>query len=428
MPAPATARPPLPTGSHDWIKYDDAATQSPRARRVAPEVDDAPVVRFVQSLLTQACSRGASDVHVEPYDTFCRVRFRVDGALHEVAQPPMEIRDRIVTRIKVLARLDIAERRIPQDGRMTVRVDAPTPREVDIRVSTLPTVSGEKVVLRLLPNTTDHLDIDQLGYEPSQKTQLLHAIGRPHGMVLVTGPTGSGKTVSLYTCLQLRNRGDINIVTAEDPAEIRLAGINQININDKVGLSFAAALRAMLRQDPDIIMVGEIRDFETADIAIKAAQTGHLVFSTLHTNDAPATLTRLLHMGVAPFHLAAGLHIITAQRLARRLCTCKRPASLPREALHDAGFGDAGLDGGWQPYRPVGCESCGGTGYRGRCGIHQVMPVTEAIQRIILSHGDATRIAAQARHDGVLSLREAGLLKVRQGVTSLDEVLAITVR
>lgn len=428
MPAPASSTPPSPVHSPDWIAYDDATAPASRTARVGPEVDDAPVVRFVQSLLTQACRRGASDIHFEPYDDFCRVRFRVDGKLHEVAQPPMEIRDRIVTRIKVLARLDIAERRIPQDGRMTVRVETPAPCEVDIRVSTLPTVCGEKVVLRLLPNTTEHLDIDQLGYEQSQKAQLLDAIGRPHGMVLVTGPTGSGKTVSLYTCLQLRNRGDINIVTAEDPAEIRLAGINQININDKVGLTFAAALRAMLRQDPDVIMVGEIRDVETADIAVKAAQTGHLVFSTLHTNDAPATLTRLMHMGVAPFHLAAGLHIVTAQRLARRLCPCKRPASLPREALRDAGFADAELDGAWQPYRPVGCAACGGTGYRGRCGVHQVMPVTEAIQRIILAHGDARRIAVQARHDGVLSLREAGLLKVRHGITSLDEVLAITER
>ena len=411
-----------------WIAYDDGAVLPTRTPRTAADVDDAPVVRFVQALLTEACRRGASDLHIEPFDTFCRVRFRIDGVLQEVARPPLEVRDRIATRIKVLARLDIAERRVPQDGRMTAHIAIPAPRHVDIRVSTLPTLFGEKMVLRVLDGSIDHLDIDRLGYEPVQKAQLLQAVSRPQGMVLVTGPTGSGKTVSLYSCLRLRNRGDVNISTVEDPAEIQLPGINQVNINDKVGLTFAVALRAMLRQDPDIIMVGEIRDLETADIAIKAAQTGHLVFSTLHTNDAPATLTRLVHMGVAPFHLAAGVHLITAQRLARRLCACKQTAQLPRQVLRDAGFGDTQLDGDWRPYRPVGCTACGGSGYRGRCGIHQVMPVTDAIQQIILKSGGATGIAAQARHDGVLSLREAGLLKVRQGVTSLDEVLATTDR
>ncbi|ULX55154.1 type IV-A pilus assembly ATPase PilB [Cupriavidus taiwanensis] len=417
------------------IEYDPvAAAANPRNRTTADNIDDAPVVRFLQKLLTEAFHRGASDLHFEPFETFYRIRFRVDGVLQEVARPPLDIRDKIATRIKVLSRLDISEKRVPQDGRMKLLIALPKGKDaketvekaVDFRVSTLPTLFGEKIVMRILESSSDKLDIDQLGYEPEQKALLLDVIKRPYGMVLVTGPTGSGKTVSLYTFLNLLNQGDINISTAEDPAEIQLPGINQVNVNDKAGLTFAAALRSFLRQDPDIIMVGEIRDLETADISIKAAQTGHLVLSTLHTNDAPTTLTRLMNMGVAPFNIASSVLMITAQRLARRLCSCKREGEIPREALLEAGFREHDLDGSWQPYHPVGCERCNGSGYKGRCGIYQVMPITEAMQEIILAHGTALQIAEQARRDGVLSLREAGLLKVRQGVTSLEEVLATT--
>ncbi|MDQ0142659.1 type IV-A pilus assembly ATPase PilB [Cupriavidus necator] len=417
------------------IEYDPvAAAASQRNRTTADNIDDAPVVRFLQKLLTEAFHRGASDLHFEPFETFYRVRFRVDGVLQEVARPPLDIRDKIATRIKVLSRLDISEKRVPQDGRMKLLIALPkgkdaketVERAVDFRVSTLPTLFGEKIVMRILESSSDKLDIDQLGYEPEQKALLLDVIKRPYGMVLVTGPTGSGKTVSLYTFLNLLNQGDINISTAEDPAEIQLPGINQVNVNDKAGLTFAAALRSFLRQDPDVIMVGEIRDLETADISIKAAQTGHLVLSTLHTNDAPTTLTRLMNMGVAAFNIASSVLMITAQRLARRLCSCKREGEIPREALLEAGFSEQDLDGSWQPYHPVGCERCNGTGYKGRCGIYQVMPITEAMQEIILAHGTALQIAEQARKDGVLSLREAGLLKVKQGVTSLEEVLATT--
>ncbi|WP_354685554.1 type IV-A pilus assembly ATPase PilB [Cupriavidus necator] len=417
------------------IEYDPvAAASAQRNRTAADAIDDAPVVRFLQKLLTEAFHRGASDLHFEPFETFYRIRFRVDGVLQEVARPPLDIRDKIATRIKVLSRLDISEKRVPQDGRMKLLLSLPKDKDaketvekaVDFRVSTLPTLFGEKIVMRILESSSDKLDIDQLGYEPEQKALLLDVIKRPYGMVLVTGPTGSGKTVSLYTFLNLLNQGDINISTAEDPAEIQLPGINQVNVNDKAGLTFAAALRSFLRQDPDIIMVGEIRDLETADISIKAAQTGHLVLSTLHTNDAPTTLTRLMNMGVAAFNIASSVLMITAQRLARRLCTCKRPGEIPREALLEAGFRERDLDGSWQPYHPVGCERCNGSGYKGRCGIYQVMPITEAMQEIILTHGTALQIAEQARKDGVLSLREAGLLKVKQGVTSLEEVLATT--
>ncbi|WP_373378572.1 type IV-A pilus assembly ATPase PilB [Cupriavidus nantongensis] len=417
------------------IEYDPvAAAANPRNRTTADNIDDAPVVRFLQKLLTEAFHRGASDLHFEPFETFYRIRFRVDGVLQEVARPPLDIRDKIATRIKVLSRLDISEKRVPQDGRMKLLIALPKDKDaketvekaVDFRVSTLPTLFGEKIVMRILESSSDKLDIDQLGYEPEQKALLLDVIKRPYGMVLVTGPTGSGKTVSLYTFLNLLNQGDINISTAEDPAEIQLPGINQVNVNDKAGLTFATALRSFLRQDPDIIMVGEIRDLETADISIKAAQTGHLVLSTLHTNDAPTTLTRLMNMGVAAFNIASSVLMITAQRLARRLCSCKREGEIPREALLEAGFREHDLDGSWQPYHPVGCERCNGSGYKGRCGIYQVMPITEAMQEIILAHGTALQIAEQARKDGVLSLREAGLLKVRQGVTSLEEVLATT--
>jgi len=312
---------------------------------------------------------------------------------------------------------------VPQDGKMKLSFGA---KAIDFRVSTLPTLFGEKIVIRILDASTTRLGIDALGYEPDEKQRLLQAIQRPYGMILVTGPTGSGKTVSLYTCLNLLNQPGVNIATVEDPAEINLPGINQVNVNEKAGLTFSTALRAFLRQDPDIIMVGEIRDLETADIAVKAAQTGHLVMSTLHTNDAPTTLTRLLNMGVAPFNIAASVLLITAQRLARRLCEmCKAPADLPTQALRDAGFSDAELEGGWRPYRAVGCKACN-LGYRGRVGLYQVMPVSEAIQRIILTQGSAMDIAEQARRDGVRDLRQAGLVKVRAGVTSLEEVLNVT--
>jgi len=419
------------------IEYDPGAAAATR-RTTADGIDDAPVVRFLQKLFTEALLRGASDLHFEPFETFYRVRFRIDGILAQVAQPPLDIRDKIATRIKVLSRLDISEKRVPQDGRMKLLITVPKDRKdkdnketieraIDFRVSTLPTLFGEKIVIRILESSTERLDIDQLGYEPEQKQLLLDVIKRPYGMVLVTGPTGSGKTVSLYTFLNRLNQGDINISTAEDPAEIQLPGINQVNVNDKAGLTFAAALKSFLRQDPDIIMVGEIRDLETADISIKAAQTGHLVFSTLHTNDAPTTLTRLMNMGVAPFNIASSVLLITAQRLARRLCKdCKKPGPLPKETLLDAGFTEADVDGSWQPYHPVGCETCNGSGYKGRVGIYEVMPITEAIQEIILTHGTALQIAEQARKEGVLSLRESGVRKVKQGLTSLEEVLATT--
>ena len=435
--APAEIKSLFPKQEATQIEYDPGAAAATR-RTTTDGIDDAPVVRFLQKLFTEALLRGASDLHFEPFETFYRVRFRIDGILAQVAQPPLDIRDKIATRIKVLSRLDISEKRVPQDGRMKLLITVPKDRKdkdnketieraIDFRVSTLPTLFGEKIVIRILESSTERLDIDQLGYEPEQKQLLLDVIKRPYGMVLVTGPTGSGKTVSLYTFLNRLNQGDINISTAEDPAEIQLPGINQVNVNDKAGLTFAAALKSFLRQDPDIIMVGEIRDLETADISIKAAQTGHLVFSTLHTNDAPTTLTRLMNMGVAPFNIASSVLMITAQRLGRRLCKeCKKPGPLPKETLLDAGFTEADLDGSWQPYHPVGCETCNGSGYKGRVGIYQVMPITEAIQEIILTHGTALQIAEQARKDGVLSLRESGLRKVKQGLTSLEEVLATT--
>ncbi len=396
---------------------------SPQPDSAASEIDDAPVVRFLQKMLTDAINLGASDLHFEPFEKFYRIRFRIDGELREIAQPPLAIKEKLASRIKVISRLDIAEKRVPQDGRMKLSVSGT--RSIDFRVSTLPTLFGEKIVMRILDGSQAQLGIDALGYEPQQKALLLDAIHRPYGMVLVTGPTGSGKTVSLYTCLNLLNKPGINIATAEDPAEINLPGVNQVNINERAGLTFPVALRAFLRQDPDIVMVGEIRDIETADIAIKAAQTGHMVFSTLHTNDAPSTLTRLLNMGVTPFNIASAVTLITAQRLARRLCSCKQPAGLPVDALLKAGFADSDL-GDWTPYRAIGCERCSGSGYKGRVGVYQVMPVSEAIEAIILAQGTALEIEAQARREGVLTLREAGLLKVRQGLTSVEEILGCT--
>ena len=391
--------------------------------RDASEIDDAPVVRFLQKILTDAINAGASDLHFEPFEKFYRIRFRVDGLLREIARPPLAIKDKLASRIKVISRLDISEKRVPQDGRMKLQVSGT--RSIDFRVSTLPTLFGEKIVMRILDGSQAQLGIDALGFETEQKAQLLEAVERPYGMVLVTGPTGSGKTVSLYTCLNLLNRPGINIATAEDPAEINLPGINQVNINERAGLTFPVALRAFLRQDPDIIMVGEIRDLETADIAIKAAQTGHMVLSTLHTNDAPSTLTRLLNMGVAAFNIAAAVNLITAQRLARRLCSCKQAVDLPIDTLIDAGFDESQLDG-TPLYRSAGCERCGGSGYKGRVGVYQVMPVSEAMEAIILAHGTALEIATQAHKEGVRTLRESGLLKVRQGLTSLEEIIGCT--
>ncbi len=390
----------------------------------AAEIDDAPVVRFLQKILNDAINMGASDLHFEPFEKFYRIRFRVDGVLKDIAQPPLAIKDKIASRIKVISRLDISEKRVPQDGRMKLNVSAS--RSIDFRVSTLPTLFGEKIVMRILDGSQATLGIDALGYEPEQKALLLDAIQRPYGMVLVTGPTGSGKTVSLYTCLNILNQPGINIATAEDPAEINLPGVNQVNINERAGLTFPVALKAFLRQDPDIIMVGEIRDLETADIAIKAAQTGHMVFSTLHTNDAPATLSRLLNMGVAPFNIASAVNLITAQRLARRLCSCKQAATYSDELLIKAGFDSSECDGSWTAYRPTGCDQCNETGYKGRVGIYQVMPITSAMEKIILSQGTAMEIEAQAKRDGIKTLRQAGLVKVKQGMTSLEEVLSCT--
>jgi type IV pilus assembly protein PilB len=393
---------------------------------ISMEVDDAPVVKFLQKMLIDAINMGASDLHFEPYEKFYRIRYRVDGILREIAQPPLAIKDKLASRIKVISSLDISEKRIPQDGRMKLVLSKT--RTIDFRVSTLPLIHGEKIVMRILDPSSAKLGIEALGYEPEQKEALLNAVSRPYGLVLVTGPTGSGKTVSLYTCLNILNNPGVNIATAEDPCEIPLAGINQVNVNDKQGLTFAAALKSFLRQDPDIIMIGEIRDLETADMAIKAASTGHMVLSTLHTNDAPSTLTRLMNMGVAPFNIASAVSLITAQRLARRLCSnCKEPADVPKQALLDVGFSEAELDGSWQLYGPKegGCEMCN-LGYKGRVGIYQVMPITDAISRIIMQHGNAIDIADQAKKEGVKDLRQSGLLKIKQGLTSIAEVESVT--
>jgi len=408
------------------LEFADEEAQAKADDAASVEVDDAPVVKFIQKILLDAINDGASDIHFEPYEKFYRIRYRTDGELREVATPPLAIKEKVASRIKVISRLDISEKRVPQDGRMKLVLSKN--RAIDFRVSTLPTLHGEKIVMRILDPTSATLGIEALGYEAEQKEALLHAIHRPYGMVLVTGPTGSGKTVSLYTCLNILNKPGINISTAEDPAEINLAGINQVNVNDKAGLTFSAALKSFLRQDPDIIMVGEIRDLDTAEIAIKAAQTGHMVLSTLHTNDAPTTLERLKNMGVPTFNIASSVILITAQRLARRLCTCKVPLHVPTETLLNAGFSEEELDGSWTLYgpNPTGCERCKGGGFKGRVGIYQVMPVTEEIQRIIMADGNSMDIAAQAKREGVKDLRQSGLLKVKQGVTSLDEVLSTT--
>jgi type IV pilus assembly protein PilB len=393
------------------------------ARTDEEGVNDTPIVKFVNKVLMDAINRGASDIHIEPYEKIYRVRYRQDGVLHEVASPPLALAGRIAARVKILSRLDIAERRIPQDGRIKMRISRN--RAIDFRVSTLPTLHGEKIVLRILDPTSATLGVDKLGFEPHQRETFLDAIKRPQGMVLVTGPTGSGKTVTLYTALNILNTADRNISTAEDPVEINVAGINQVHINEKANLTFASALRAFLRQDPDIIMVGEIRDLETAEIGIKAAQTGHLVLSTLHTNDAPGTLTRLVNMGVAPFNIASSVHLIIAQRLTRRLCEhCKRPHELPEAALLKAGFKEADLDG-LMVYAPVGCDACS-EGYKGRVGVYQVMPISEETGNIIMRGGNQLDIEKQIKKEGIFDLRAAGLHKVRDGVTSLEEIERVT--
>jgi type IV pilus assembly protein PilB len=389
------------------------------------DIEDAPIVRFVNKVLLDAIRRGASDIHFEPFERMFRVRYRMDGVLKEVAQPPVQLTGKIAARLKVMSRLDIAERRVPQDGRIKMRLSKT--RAIDFRVSSCPTLYGEKIVLRILDSSQAMLGIEALGYEAFQKELYLKHLAKPQGMILVTGPTGSGKTVSLYTGLNILNREDTNISTAEDPAEINLPGVNQVNVNNKVGLTFASALRAFLRQDPDVVMVGEIRDLETAEIAIKAAQTGHLVLSTLHTNDAPQTLTRLVDMGVKPYAIATSVSLIIAQRLARRLCShCKVPLDVPAEALRKEGFQDADIAVGIKIYGPKGCSNCF-EGYKGRVGIYQVMEVSEDIGRIIMSGGNALEIGDQAAKEGVWDLRRSGLEKAKAGLTSLEEINSVTV-
>ncbi len=387
------------------------------------DVDDAPVVRFVNKILLDAINTGASDVHFEPYEKTYRVRYRRDGVLKEIATPPVALNRRISARLKVLSRLDISERRVPQDGRMKMKLSKN--RAIDFRVNTCPTLYGEKIVLRILDPASAQLGIDALGYDEDQKQLYMDALQQPQGMILVTGPTGSGKTVSLYTGLNILNTEDKNISTAEDPVEINLAGINQVNVEPKVGLTFSSALKAFLRQDPDIIMVGEIRDIETGEIAIKAAQTGHLVLSTLHTNDAPQTLSRMINMGIAPFNIASSVSLIIAQRLARRLCnSCKKPTDIPKEALLAEGFKEEDLPG-LKIYKAVGCDQCD-SGYKGRVGIYQVMPISDQMSRIIMAEGNAIQLADQARKEGINDLRQSGLIKVKQGITSLEDVNRVT--
>ncbi len=409
----------------DLENLDIAGEEDDKDEIARDDIEDAPVVRFVNKVLLDAIKRGASDIHFEPYEKFFRVRTRLDGVLSEVAQPPVILATKVCARLKVMSRMDIAERRVPQDGRIKMRLSKN--RAIDFRVNTCPTLFGEKIVLRILDPSSAKLGIDALGYEEHQKSLYLKHLAKPYGMILVTGPTGSGKTVSLYTGLNILNTTDRNISTAEDPAEINLPGINQVNVNPKVGLTFASSLKAFLRQDPDIIMVGEIRDLETAEIAIKAAQTGHLVLSTLHTNDAPRTLTRLVDMGVKPYAIATSVSLIIAQRLGRRLCdNCKEPKDIPKEALFKEGFTDADLDAGLTIFGPKGCKLCN-DGYKGRVGIFQVMEVSETMGRIIMEGGNAMQIADQAEKEGVIDLRRAGLNKVKEGITSLEEVNRVTI-
>ncbi|UCE88257.1 MAG: type IV-A pilus assembly ATPase PilB [Pseudomonadota bacterium] len=406
----------------DDVEFADEADQGGDVSD--SDVDDTPVVRFVNKVLLDAINKGASDIHFEPYEKSYRVRFRQDGVLSEIAAPPIAMAPRLSARLKVMSRLDISERRVPQDGR--IKMNLSKSRAIDFRVNTCPTLFGEKIVLRILDPNSAKLGVDALGFEPEQKQLFLEAIEKPYGMILVTGPTGSGKTVTLYTGVNLLNTPDRNISTAEDPVEINLPGINQVNVNTKVGLDFASALRAFLRQDPDIILVGEIRDLETAEIGIKAAQTGHLVLSTLHTNDAPQTLTRMVNMGVPPYNIASTVHLIIAQRLARRLCThCKQPLDIPKEALLKEGFTETEINAGLKVHGPAGCDQCN-EGYKGRVGIYQVMPVSEEMGRIIMEGGNSLQLAAQAGKEGIPDLRKSGLKKVKDGVTSLDELNRVT--
>ncbi|HEY1136394.1 MAG TPA: type IV-A pilus assembly ATPase PilB [Xanthomonadaceae bacterium] len=399
---------------------DDAGGDS----GVDAKTDDTPVVKFVNKVLVDAIKRGASDIHFEPYETDYRVRLRIDGILRQVAKAPVKLSQRIAARLKVMSQLDIAEKRVPQDGR--IKLNLSKTKQIDFRVSTLPTLFGEKIVLRILDGSAAKLGIEKLGYEADQQKLFLDAIKKPYGMVLVTGPTGSGKTVSLYTALGILNEEERNVSTVEDPVEIRLPGINQVQQNQKRGMTFAAALRSFLRQDPDVIMVGEIRDLETAEIAVKAAQTGHMVLSTLHTNDAPQTISRLMNMGIAPFNIISSVSLVIAQRLARRLCSnCKREQHLPEHALLAEGYTTDDVRAGFTLYEAVGCNDCTG-GYKGRTGIYEVMPMTEQIQTIILQGGNAMQIAEAARASGVNSLRQSALLKVRNGVTSLAEINRVT--
>lgn len=415
----------LQGGDLDDLDKVDVGSGDEEREDGSQDVDDAPVVRFVNKVMLDAINKGASDIHFEPYEKFFRVRFRMDGMLHEIAQPPIALAGKISARLKVMSRMDIAERRVPQDGRIKMKLSKT--RAIDFRVNTCPTLFGEKIVLRILDPSSAKLGIDALGYEPFQKQLYLDALAKPYGMILVTGPTGSGKTVSLYTGVNILNTVDRNISTAEDPAEIQLPGVNQVNVNPKVGLTFSSALKAFLRQDPDVILVGEIRDLETAEIAIKAAQTGHLVLSTLHTNDAPKTLTRLADMGVPTFSIASAVNLIIAQRLARRLCaTCKEPQDIPREALLKEGFTEEEIESGLTLYGPKGCDNCT-DGYKGRTGIYQVMPVSEAMGRIIMEGGNAMQIADQAAKEGIWDLRKSGLKKVKDGHIGLAELSRVTV-
>ncbi len=424
-----TQMPSLGGGDDDFdldnldTSHADDAMEADSAR---DDVEDAPIVRFVNKIMLDAIRKSASDIHFEPYEKYYRIRLRIDGVLREIAQPPVQLATKLAARLKVMSRLDIAERRVPQDGRIKMRLSKN--RSIDFRVSSCPTLFGEKIVLRILDASTAMMGIDALGYEGFQKELYLKVLAKPQGMILVTGPTGSGKTVSLYTGLAILNVEDTNISTAEDPAEIILPGVNQVNVNPKVGLTFASALRAFLRQDPDVIMVGEIRDLETAEIAIKAAQTGHLVLSTLHTNDAPQTLTRMIDMGVKPYAIATSVSLIIAQRLARRLCNhCKQPLDLPHDALLREGFTEEQVSKpDFKIYKPVGCSQCT-DGYKGRVGVYEVLPVTEAIGRIILEGGSAPHIRDEARKHGIWDLRTSGLKKVRDGQTSLEEVNRVTV-
>ncbi len=415
----------LAGGDLDDLDNVDVSAGDEEKDDASAEIDDAPVVRFVNKVMLDAINKGASDIHFEPYEKFYRVRFRMDGMLHEIAQPPIALAGKISARLKVMSRMDIAERRVPQDGRIKMKLSKT--RAIDFRVNTCPTLFGEKIVLRILDPSSAKLGIDALGYEPFQKELYLDALSKPYGMILVTGPTGSGKTVSLYTGVNILNTTDRNISTAEDPAEIQLPGVNQVNVNPKVGLTFSSALKAFLRQDPDVILVGEIRDLETAEIAIKAAQTGHLVLSTLHTNDAPKTLTRLADMGVPPFSIASAVNLIIAQRLARRLCsTCKELQDIPKEALLKEGFSEEEIESGLTIYGPKGCENCN-EGYKGRTGVYQVMPVSEAMGRIIMEGGNAMQIADQAEKEGIWDLRKSGLKKVKDGLIGLAELNRVTV-